>query len=182
VNAAPRLVTERLVLRCWQPSDREPFAELNADPEVMRYFPAPLDRRASDAFADRIEAAFAERGYGLWAVEVVATGEFIGFTGLAWQTFEAHFTPAVEVGWRLARSAWGHGYASEAARAALEFGFGTAGLDEIVSMTTETNLRSRAVMERIGMTRRPEDDFEHRSLPEGHPLRPHVLYRIARQP
>jgi RimJ/RimL family protein N-acetyltransferase len=176
----PGLRTNRLLLRRWQASDRAPFAELNADPEVMRYFRGTLDREASDAFVDRIEKAFDELGYGLWAVEVLATGRFIGFTGLALHTFEAHFTPAVEVGWRLARSAWGHGYATEAARAAVDFGFDTVGLDEIVSMTTETNLRSRAVMERIGMTRRPADDFEHPSLPEGHPLRPHVLYRIAK--
>jgi RimJ/RimL family protein N-acetyltransferase len=181
VVAADRSVqTERLLMRRWKASDRAPFAELNADPEVMRYFRGTLDREGSDAFVDRIEKAFDERGYGLWAVEVIATGEFIGFTGLALHTFEAHFTPAVEVGWRLARSAWGHGYATEAARAAIDFGFGTVGLDEIVSMTTTTNHRSRAVMERIGMSRRPEDDFEHPSLPEGHPLRPHVLYRISK--
>jgi RimJ/RimL family protein N-acetyltransferase len=179
VAADPQLMTDRLLLRRWKESDREPFAALNADPDVMQYFRGTLDRVASDAFVERIEFSFDEHGYGLWAVEVMGTGEFIGFTGLALQTFEAHFTPAVEVGWRLSRSAWGSGYATEAARAALEFGFGHLDLEEIVSMTTETNLRSRAVMERIGMTRRPEDDFEHPSLPEGHPLRRHVLYRIA---
>ncbi len=139
-----------------------------------------MDRAASDAFVDRIEVLFDELGYGLWAVELRSTGEFIGFTGLARHTFQAHFTPAVEVGWRLSKSAWGHGYATEAARAALDFGFGVAELTEVVSMTTETNERSRAVMRRLGMTRDPADDFEYPLLPEGHPLRPHVLYRISR--
>jgi RimJ/RimL family protein N-acetyltransferase len=173
-------LTERLILRRWRESDREPFAAMNADPEVMRYFRAPLDRLASDTFVDRIEASFDERGYGLWAVEVRDTGSFIGFVGLALQTFEAHFTPAVEIGWRLSRAAWGRGYATEAARAALAYGFGPAGLQEIVSMTSRVNLRSQAVMERIGLTRDPADDFEHPRLPEDHPLRPHVLYRIKR--
>ena len=177
----PPLRTDRLLLRRWRAEDLEPFAALNADPEVMRYFRGTLDRAASDTFVERIETAFDERGYGLWAVEVVDSATFIGFIGLALQTFEAHFTPAVEIGWRLATSAWGRGYATEGARAALAFGFDTAGLDEIVSMTTETNMRSRAVMERIGMTRRPEDDFEYPLLPPGHPLRPHVLYRIAKR-
>ena len=175
------LRTEHLLLRRWTDADREPFAALNADPEVMRHFAAPLDRGASDAFVDRIEAQFGELGYGLWAVEVRGTGEFIGFTGLALQTFQAHFTPAVEIGWRLARGAWGHGYATEAASAALAFAFGPAGLEEeVVSMTTVTNERSQAVMRRIGMTRDPVDDFDYPRLPEGHPLRPHVLYRITR--
>jgi ribosomal-protein-alanine N-acetyltransferase len=172
--------TPRLLLRRWRASDREPFAALNADPEVMRYFRGTLDRGESDAFADRIEAQFDELGFGLWAVELRADGRFIGFTGLARHTFAAPFTPCIEVGWRLARDAWGVGYATEAAWAALAVGFGTAGLDEIVSMTTGTNGRSRAVMERLGMTHDPADDFDHPRLPEGHPLRPHVLYRITR--
>jgi RimJ/RimL family protein N-acetyltransferase len=174
------LMTPRLLLRRWTAADREPFARLNADPEVMRYFRAPLDREASDAFVDRIEAAFDEHGYGLWALEVRSTRSFIGFTGLIRQTFEAHFTPAVEVGWRLARSAWHHGYATEAARAALEDGFTRVGLDEIVSMTTRTNEPSQAVMRRLGMTRDPADDFASPLLPEGHPLRPSVLHRLTR--
>ncbi|MFF0248751.1 GNAT family N-acetyltransferase [Streptosporangium sandarakinum] len=174
--------TERLVMRRWRETDLEPFAELNADPEVMRHFPAPLTREESDAMVGRIEAAFDEHGYGLWALEVRATGEFIGFTGLAWQRFEAHFTPALEVGWRLSRRAWGHGYATEAARAALEYGFGPAGRREIVSMTAVGNLRSRAVMERLGMRRDPADDFDHPRVPAGSPLRRHVLYRIGRDP
>lgn len=172
--------TERLVLRDWTDDDLEPFAELNSDPEVMRYFRAPLNRTQSDAFAERIRAGLRENGWGLWAVEVIGGAPFIGFVGLIWQVFEAHFTPAVEVGWRLARPAWGHGYAPEAARAALEVAFGRVGLDEVVSITTVTNLPSRRVMEKIGMSRDPADDFEYPNLEEGHPLRPHVLYRIAR--
>lgn len=172
--------TERLIMRRWREADRRPFAELNADPEVMEHFPAPLTREQSDAMVDRIESAFDEHGYGLWALEVRATGEFVGFTGLAWQTFEARFTPALEVGWRLARSAWGRGYASEAARAAIGYGFGPAGQDELVSMTAVANLRSRAVMERLGMTRDPADDFDHPRVSAGSPVRPHVLYRLSR--
>ncbi|MFC5816245.1 GNAT family N-acetyltransferase [Nonomuraea harbinensis] len=171
--------TERLIMRRWRESDREPFAALNADPRVMEHFPAPMTRAESDALVDRIEQRFDEHGYGLWALEVRETGEFIGFAGLALQTFEAPFTPAVEVGWRLARSAWGHGYATEAGRRALAHGFGEAGLEEIVSITAVLNVRSQAVMRRLGMTRDPADDFDHIMIPEGHPLRPHVLYRIS---
>jgi ribosomal-protein-alanine N-acetyltransferase len=169
-----------LLLRGWREDDRAPFAALNADPEVMQHFPATLSRAESDALVDRIDAMFAEHGFGLWAVEVRASGEFIGFVGLAAWDFEAHFTPAVEVGWRLARSSWGHGYATEAAREAVTFGFDEAGLDEIVSFTSPGNTRSRAVMERLGMTRDPADDFDHPRLPVGHPLRRHVLYRLPR--
>jgi ribosomal-protein-alanine N-acetyltransferase len=145
----------------------------------MEHFPGLLTRRQSDELVEKIEAGFEANGFGLWALEVRGSGEFIGFTGLAVPEFEAHFTPAVEVGWRLARSAWGSGYATEAARAALGFGFGEVGLAEVVSFTVPANRRSRAVMERIGMGRDPRDDFDHPSLPVGHPLRPHVLYRIA---
>ncbi|WP_433345543.1 GNAT family N-acetyltransferase [Microtetraspora malaysiensis] len=169
--------TERLVLRRWRESDREPFAALNADPEVMEYFPSTLTRERSDALADRLEAEFEECGFGLWAVEL--SGEFIGFTGLSVPRFTAHFTPCVEVGWRLARSAWGHGYASEAARAALDHGFGTVGLQEIVSFTAVVNTRSRRVMERIGMRHDPDGDFDHPALAQDSPLRRHVLYRIG---
>ncbi len=175
------LKTERLLLRRWRESDREPFAAMNADPEVMRYFRAPLERAASDAFIDRVDAKFDAQDYGLWAVEVRATKSFIGFIGLAQQTFEATFNPSVEVGWRLSREAWGHGYATEGARASLAHGFGPVGLEEIVSMTTKTNLRSQAVMQRLGMTTNPADDFEYPLLPEDHPLRPHVLYRMSRE-
>ncbi|MEU4405968.1 GNAT family N-acetyltransferase [Streptosporangium sp. NPDC023963] len=172
--------TERLIMRRWREDDREPFGALNADPEVMEHFPAPLTRSQSDAMVDRIELAFDEHGYGLWALEVRETGRFIGFTGLAWQRFEAPFTPALEVGWRLARHAWGHGYAVEAAGRAVAEGFAVAGVDEIVSMTTRRNARSRAVMERLGMTRDPSCDFDHPAVPSSHPLRPHVLYRLRR--
>jgi ribosomal-protein-alanine N-acetyltransferase len=174
------LRTDRLILRRWRAADREPYAALNADPEVMEHFPARLTRAESDAMVDRIEAGFDEFGFGLWAVEVAATGEFVGFTGLAVPRFEAPFLPAVEVGWRLARSAWGHGYASEAACRSLEFGFVEAGLPEILSFTAIINLRSRAVMERIGMTHDEAGDFDHPRVPEG-PLRRHVLYRYPRE-
>jgi RimJ/RimL family protein N-acetyltransferase len=175
----PQLQTERLLLRRWREADREPFAALNADPATMEHFPAPLGRAESDALATRIEAGFDQHGFGLWALELREGGEFIGFAGLAVPSFEAHFTPAVEVGWRLARSAWGHGYATEAGGAALEFGFGELGLAEIVAMTTVGNRRSRAVMERLGMSHDPADDFALPTLAAGHPQRPHVLYRLA---
>ena len=145
----------------------------------MEHFPAPLSRRQSDELIERIEAEFEANGFGLWALELRATGEFLGFAGLAVPAFEAHFTPAVEVGWRLARSAWGNGYATEAGRAVLDFGFGEAGLSEVVSFTTVANRRSRAVMERLGMSHDPDDDFDHPGLPPGHRQRRHVLYRIA---
>lgn len=156
--------------------DREPFAALNADPVVMEHFPAPLSRRESDAVVDRIEAAFEERGWGLWALE--APEGFIGFTGLSVPRFEVDFLPAVEVGWRLARSAWGKGYASEAASASLRYGFEEMGLEEVISFTARTNLPSERVMQRIGMVRTGE--FDHAVLPEGHRLRRHVLYRAAK--
>ncbi len=172
--------TERLIMRAWREGDLEPFAALNADPIVMEFFPSTLTRQESDALVVRITAQLDTLGYGLWALEVAETGEFIGFTGLAVQTFPAHFTPAVEVGWRLKQSAWGHGYATEAALAALAYGFHEGDLDEIVSMTATLNVRSQRVMQRIGMTRDPADDFDHPNVPEGHRLQPHVLYRISR--
>jgi RimJ/RimL family protein N-acetyltransferase len=174
------LRTERLLLRPWRESDREPFATLNADPEVMEFFPAPLTRADSDSLVDRILAAFAENGWGLWAAEVVDGPEFIGFSGLAVPRFEAPFNPCVEVGWRLARSAWGHGYAPEGATEALRFGFEEAGLSEILSFTSVINTKSRRVMEKIGMTHDPADDFDHPSVPIDSPLRRHVLYRATR--
>jgi ribosomal-protein-alanine N-acetyltransferase len=171
--------TERLILRRWRDSDREPFAALNLDPAVMEFFPAKLTRADSDATIARIEAGFDEHGFGLWAVELAATGEFIGFTGLSVPRFTAHFTPAVEVGWRLARPAWGHGYATEAARRALTAGFDDHGLTEVVSFTTTANARSQAVMVRLGMTHDPRDDFDHPMIAEDSPLRRHVLYRVS---
>jgi RimJ/RimL family protein N-acetyltransferase len=167
------------VLRQWREDDAEPFAAMNADPEVMRYFPALLTREESDALMEQQALLLELRGWGLWAVEVAGGSPFIGFVGLAEPQFDAHFTPCVEVGWRLAREHWGRGYATEAARAAVELGFGELGLDEIVSLTTPANTRSRRVMERLGMTHDPADDFEHPRLPVGHPIRPHVLYRLA---
>lgn len=173
------LLTERLLLRQWRESDLEPFAALNADPEVRRYFPARMTRAQSDELAEQQRRLIAERGWGLWAVEAVGGAPFIGFVGLAEPRFKAHFTPAVEVGWRLAQEHWGKGYATEAARAALAFAFDELRLDEFVSFTSAINERSRRVMERLGMTRDPADDFDHPNIPDG-PLRPHVLYRIRR--
>jgi RimJ/RimL family protein N-acetyltransferase len=173
--------TERLWLRSWRDADLAPFAALNADPEVTRYLPAPLSRAESDAVAARIRAGLAARPYGLWAVEIPGEAPFIGFVGLTAVTFEAHFTPCIEVGWRLARAHWGQGYATEAARAAHAHGFDAVGLDAIVSFTTRENLASRRVMERLGMRRDPAEDFEHPRLPADHPLRPHVLYRLSRE-
>ena len=175
------LTTGRLLLRHWRDDDRAPFAAMNADPRVMEHFPAPLSRLESDALIDEFEARFDPRGFGLWALERRDDGTFIGFTGLAAVPWEAHFTPAIEVGWRLAPEAWGHGYATEAAREAVRFGFEDAELDEIVSFTVPANVRSRAVMERLAMTHDPADDFDHPRLPVGHPLRRHVLYRIDRE-
>lgn len=173
------LRTNRLLLRPWQPSDLAPFAALNADPEVRRHFPGLLDREASDAAARRMGGLVDEQGWGIWAVESREDGAFLGCTGLAHTNFDAHFTPAVEVAWRLVRSAWGNGYATEAAGAALAFAAGTLELAEVVSFTVPGNVRSIAVMQRLHMTRDPGDDFDHPNLPPGHPLRPHVLYRTG---
>ena len=174
------LRTPRLLLRRWRNDDREPFAALNADPVVMEHFPKPLDRVQSNTLVDRIELGLEERGWGLWAVEVPGDASFVGFVGLNPATFDAPFTPAVEVGWRLAREHWGHGYATEGARAALDFGFTTLALDEIVSFTTHGNTRSRRVMERLGMRHDAADDFDNPNVPPSDPLRPHVLYRLDR--
>jgi RimJ/RimL family protein N-acetyltransferase len=174
------LTTDRLLMRQWRDSDREPFAAMNADPAVMAHFPALQTREQSDALIDRNIPEIDGRGWGLWAVEVKDTGRFIGFTGLSVPSFEAHFMPAVEIGWRLAKEAWGNGYATEAARATLAHGFGPAGLTEIVSFTTTTNLPSQRVMQRIGMVHDEPGDFDHVRLPDGHPLQRHVLYRIDR--
>jgi ribosomal-protein-alanine N-acetyltransferase len=167
------LRTDRLVLRPWREEDRAPFAALNADPVVMEHFPSTMTREASDAFVDFNMATIAERGWGLWAVE--AEGEFIGFVGLN----EPRFRPGVEIGWRLRREAWGHGYATEAAQAVLAFAFEELGLDEVISFTTVANQRSRRVMERIGMTYDPDGDFDHPNVTDER-IRPHVLYRAAR--
>jgi RimJ/RimL family protein N-acetyltransferase len=172
------LRTDRLLLRQWRDDDLEAFAELNSDPEVIRHFPRGLSRAESDTLADRQRTLIAERGWGLWAVE--APEGFIGFVGLSEPRFEAHFTPAVEVGWRLAKRGWRKGYATEAARSVVAFGFDELALEEIVSFTFAGNERSRGVMERLGMTHDPADDFDHPLLPARDPLRHHVLYRLRR--
>jgi RimJ/RimL family protein N-acetyltransferase len=174
------LRTPRLILRRWRPSDREPFAAMNADPAVMAHFPSTLTRAESDALAGAIEANVASRGFGLWALEIPGVVPFAGFVRLSVPTFEAPFTPCVEIGWRLAAAHWGQGYASEAGRAVLAHAWTVLALDEVVSFTTAGNLRSRAVMARLGMRYDRADDFDHPRLPAGHPLRWHVLYRIAR--
>jgi RimJ/RimL family protein N-acetyltransferase len=167
------LRTPRLLLRRWRSEDLEPFGALNADPAVMRHFPAPLSREQSDAVVARIETSFVEHGFGWWAVE--AEGGLVGVTGLSVPAFDAAFLPAVELGWRFARAAWGRGYATEAATAALEAAFGPLGLSEVVSFTAATNTRSVRVMQRVGMS--VVGGFDHPRVPEGHLLRPHVLYR-----
>lgn len=172
------IATERLLLRAWRESDRPAFAAMNADPRVMEWFPGTLTRRESDGMARVIGQRLADQGWGLWAIEIPGVAEFIGFVGL--NPAEATLGyPAVEIGWRLAAEHWGRGYAPEAARASLAFGFDTLGLDEIVSFTSVGNQKSRRVMEKIGMTHDPADDFENHRLPGGSQLRPHVLYRIT---
>ena len=173
------LRTERLVLRRWRDADREPYAALNADPDVMEFLPALLSRAESDAHVASMEAAWDALGYGLWAVERTDTGELVGFVGCNEPGFDASFTPAVEVGWRLARDHWGLGFATEAATATLDDAFARLGRAEIVSFTTPANRRSQAVMVRLGMERDPADDFDHPRLPEGHRLRRHWLYRMS---
>jgi RimJ/RimL family protein N-acetyltransferase len=173
--------TDRLLMRRWRESDREPFAALNADPETMLFFPNTLDRADSDALADRIESLFEAQGYGLWALETAETGEtgqFIGFTGLNPMPEGVPGAGGVEVGWRLARHAWHRGYATEAAKAALGVAFDGVGLREIWSMTAVLNEPSQAVMRRIGLTEAAR--FEHPKVPVGHPLRLHVVYHLAR--
>ncbi len=172
--------TPRLLLRRWRAEDREPFYRINSDPLAMRYFQSTLSRAESDALADRIEAGFDQRGFGLWAAELGETGAFGGYIGLWVPAFEAHFTPCVEIGWRLAPDLWKQGLATEGARAVLQHAFESLGLAEVVSFTTTANLASRRVMEKIGMTRDPADDFDHPRFPEGHPLRRHVLYRARK--
>ncbi|MCU0261272.1 MAG: GNAT family N-acetyltransferase [Ilumatobacteraceae bacterium] len=167
------ILTARLVLRRFTEADRRAFAALNADEQVMATIGPVMTRDQSDALLDRIEAAHDERGFGLWCVDL--GGECIGFTGLSvpW------FRDGVEVGWRIRSEHWGRGYATEAAAASLTDGFGRLGLHEVISFTAVTNVASRRVMEKLGMRRDPAADFEHPSLPEGHPLRPHVLYRLT---
>jgi RimJ/RimL family protein N-acetyltransferase len=173
--------TERLLLRAWRESDRDPFYRMNADSEVMRYFPSVLSRQESDALVDRMERQYEQRGFTFYAAELRKGGEFLGFIGISVPVFEAHFTPCVEIGWRLAKAYWGRGLATEGAREVLRYSFSGLGLTEIVAFTVPANMPSRRVMEKIGMTHDPADDFDHPSLPEGHPLRRHVLYRMRRK-
>jgi RimJ/RimL family protein N-acetyltransferase len=180
MTAGPILSTPRLLLRPWRDEDLSGFARMSGDPRVMQYMPKHLTREESDDLAAGIRRNFDRQGFGLWAVEVTGGEPFIGFVGLAIPRFEAHFTPCVEIGWRLAAEHWGHGYATEAGQAARDFAFERLGLPEIVSFTTVANTRSRRVMERLGMMHDPDDDFDHPSLPVNHPIRPHVLYRLAR--
>lgn len=172
------LKTPRLILRQWREEDLEAFARLNADSRVMEYFPALFSKEDSDAMARRMQAKIAERGWGFWAVSIPDEADFIGFIGLNLVDDPIYpFAPAVEIGWRLAHDYWGKGYATEGAKAALQFGFETLHLPEIVAFTAAGNARSRNVMEKIGMKRNPADDFEHPNIKESHPLRAHVLYR-----
>ena len=171
------LNTPRLLLRQWREEDRDRFARMNADPRVMRHFPALLSRAESDELIDRARLHFAMRGFGPYAAELRDTGLFVGFIGLVVPNFRSHFTPCVEIGWRLDPAVWNQGLATEGAQEALRFAFEELKLPEIVSFTVPDNLPSRRVMEKIGMTRDLAGDFDHPKLPEGHPLRRHVLYR-----
>ena len=180
MNNPAEIETERLRLRVWRDSDLSPFAALNADPEVMEHFASVLSREKSDAEAERIATHFQRHGFGFWAVEVPGVVDFAGFIGLGVPKFQAHFTPCVEIGWRLARAHWSKGYATEGAQVALRHGFEALRLDEIMSFTVSANVRSRGVIERIGMHHDSDGDFDHPNLPEGDPLRRHVLYRLAR--
>lgn len=172
---------ERVLLRDWRDDDLPAWAAMNADPAVRRYFPSVLDEAAALGEASRIRAHAEREGFTFWALEIPGVADFAGFVGLIRTGFDAHFTPCVEIGWRLAQAYWGQGYASEAARLALQQGFDTLQLDEIVALTVPANLPSQAVMQRIGMRRDPADDFDHPRLSDGHPLQRHLLYRIKRQ-
>jgi ribosomal-protein-alanine N-acetyltransferase len=176
----PVPVTKRLRLRRWRDGDIEAFAALNADPQVMAQFPAPLSRAESEFVLEQIEAGFDRDGFGIWALETLADETFLGLTGICRVPFAAAFTPAVEVGWRLLPDAWGHGYATEAASASLDYGFTTAGLEEIVSFASKTNPKSIAVMERLNMRHDTEGDFAHPLVDSESPLSPHALYRITK--
>jgi len=181
IDKPAMLVTERLILRQWQQRDLAPFAAMNADPEVMRHFPAPLDTEQSNALAGRLCQLIARDGWGFWAVETRSHAEFIGFVGLRETLPDMPFGSRVEIGWRLAHAHWGKGYATEAARRALRFGFEQLALQEIISFTALPNLPSQAVMRKLGMRRDPRDDFDHPAVPEAHALRRHCLYRMTRE-
>jgi RimJ/RimL family protein N-acetyltransferase len=170
--------TERLVLRHWRESDKEPFARINADARVMEFMPGLLTREESDALVDRIEAHFRRHGFGLYAVELRDDHSFAGYIGLAVPSFRAHFTPCVEIGWRLSANCWGQGLATEGAGRIVQHASEDLRLRALVSFTAPANIRSRRVMEKLGMSRNAADDFDHPGLPDGHPLRRHVLYRL----
>ena len=174
----PVIETDRLRLRGWGDDDREPFAAINADSEVARFLGAPLTREQSDALVDRIISGWDVHGFGLWAVQPKELDTCVGFVGLWVPSISAPFMPCVEIGWRLGRDVWGRGYVPEAARATLAFAFERLMLDEVVSMTARENQKSRRVMEKLGLTYDPTDDFEHPNLRSGDPLRDHVLYRL----
>jgi ribosomal-protein-alanine N-acetyltransferase len=172
------LETERLLLRRWQDSDREPFAAMNADPRVMEFFPGCLTREESDQLIDDIESHFDNRGFGLFATELKAEHSLIGFIGLHVASFQAHFTPCVEIGWRIAVPYWGKGLATEGSREVIRYAFEWLRLESLVSFTVPENVASRRLMEKLGMTHDPAEDFDHPRLPPGHRLRRHVLYRL----
>ncbi|PIS01588.1 MAG: GNAT family N-acetyltransferase [Chlamydiae bacterium CG10_big_fil_rev_8_21_14_0_10_35_9] len=174
---APSLLTKRLLLRHWKESDLPLFAKMNSDTRVMEYFPLILSKKESDSLAEKIQKELKEKEYGFWAVEVIGLAPFIGFVGLHYPDFKAPFTPCVEIGWRLAYEQWGKGYAFEAASKVIDYAFNTLNLQELVSFTTVKNKRSRKLMEKLGMTHNPSDDFAHPKLQKNHPLCPHVLYR-----
>ena len=180
-KSAPNLSTERLLLRQWKDDDLLLFARMNANKEVMEYFPAILSTKESDVLAQKIRKELSEKKYGLWAVEVKGVAPFIGFVGLHYQDFPAPFTPCIEIGWRLSHEHWNKGYAFEAATKVAQYAFNDLKLEELVSFTTKGNHRSRKLMEKLGMTHDVHDDFEHSNLDEGHPLRSHVLYRLVNE-
>jgi len=176
----PILPTQRLILRPWRETDLEPFAKLNADPKVMEFYPSVLTQEESDALAVKFQKEFKERGYGFWAIEVPGVADFIGYVGLNYWNLEMKFAPCIDIGWRLDSSYWGYGYATEGAKAALHHGFKTLGFSEIVAMATIGNIRSRHLMERLGMKNDPAENFEHPRVPLGDPLSLRVLYRLSR--
>ncbi len=179
MDPVPQLHTTRLILRGWKPEDRAPFARMNRDPLVMEHFPSQLTEEQSNQLVNRIEAHFVQHGFGLWAAELRDQSGFIGYVGLAIPRFEAAFTPCVEIGWRLASTHWGRGLATEGAQAVVRHAFLGLKLPALVSFTVPANVPSRRVMEKLGMTHDPSDDFDHPQLPEGHPMRRHVLYRLT---
>jgi ribosomal-protein-alanine N-acetyltransferase len=175
------LETPRLLLRQWRDPDIDPWARMNADPRVMEFFPALYDRARAEETAASMRGEIERDGYGFWAVEIKATGAFAGMIGLNEITYDIPVHPKHEVGWRLAFDAWGHGYATEGAQAALQFAFGRLGWPEVVAFTAALNRRSQRVMQRLGMIHDPASDFEHPRVPGGNRLRPHVLFRIDRE-